>query len=339
MATIYHRGERWYLNWSEHGHQVRKSLGRISSEDAEKFRIAKEFELATGQRIFLPSALFVDHLARYLTWHASQYPHSHFRVKQIAEQCFAVFAEKALSQITAPDIERWKTERMSRVGWNRRREQSLVSSETAAKELRTLKAILNKAVQWGEIERSPAKDVRAPKNLRSVPIHWYTRADLAKLYRKSRYAPIWRLIANTGLRRAEALQLRWRDVDLKDGHLRVLSTENERTKSGHWRQVPLSESARAALVRLRRQTGKTERVLPRITGPSLSRAFLADVEARGLAGSLHSLRHTYAAHLVMAAVPLRTVQVLMGHASFATTERYAHIGKDHLQEQAKLVNL
>lgn len=339
MATIYPRGKRWYLNWFEGGHQQRKSLGRITAEEADKFRIAKEFELATGQRIRLPSPLFEDHLKRYLTWHASQYPHSHFRVKQIAEQCFSDFAGRALSQITQADVERWKSARMSRIGWNRRQEEATVSSETAAKELRTLKAVLNKAVEWGELERSPAVAVKAPKNLRSEPIHWYTKGELSKLYRKSRHAAIWKLMANTGLRRAEAQHLRWADVNLRDGYLNVVSTDTERTKSGRWRQVPLSNAARTALARLRRTTGKSDHVLPRMTGPSLSRAFLTDAQARGLAGSLHSLRHSYGAHLVMAAVPLRTVQILMGHASFATTERYAQVGKDYLREQAKLVNL
>jgi integrase len=337
MATVYPRGNRWYLNWSQNGRQFRQSLGKITAEDAEKYRTAKEFELATGRSIFYASALFDDHLQRYLTWHAVQYRDSHFRVKQISEQCFAPFMGKALSQITAQEIERWKADRMTRVGWNRNKQTAVVSSETAGKELRTLKAVLNKAVEWGEIEKSPAKGVKAPKNLRSSPIHWYRKPELNKLFRGSRYSPIWRLIANAGLRRAEAQQLRW--VDIQGSFMNVLSTEDERTKSGKWRQVPLSDSARAALVTLKRKTGKSMYVIPQMTGPSLSRAFRIDAKTRGLAGSLHSLRHSYGAHLVMAGVPLRTVQKLMGHASYATTERYAHLGEDHLRDQAMLVNL
>lgn len=338
MATVYPRGERWYLNWFEAGKQQRKSLGRISATEAENIRKAKELELATGRRIFVASALFDDHVERYLTWHRTQYPHSHFRVKQIAEQCFGDFRGRALSQILPADVERWKAARMMRVGHNRQGERAVVSSETASKELRTLKAVLAKAAEWGEIERNPAENVKAPKNLRSQPIHWYSKAELATLYKRSRYAHIWRLVANTGLRRAEALQLRKEHVNLKDGYINVLSTEDARTKSGRWRQVPLSDKAKTAAAALMKRSTK-DYVLPRMTGESLSRAFLRDAAARGLAGSFHSLRHTYGAHLVMAGVPLRTVQVLMGHASFATTERYAHVGKDHLREQAKLVNL
>lgn len=337
MATTYARGRRWYLNWSEAGIQHRRSLGRITADEAQARCKAKEYELASGRKIFYASALFDDHLQRYLSWHAIQFRDSHFRIKQIAEQYLGDFSGKALSQITTGDIERWKSARMTRVGLNRLGKTAVMSSETAAKELRTLKAILNKAVEWGEIERSPAKSVKAPKNLRSAPIHWYKKADLAKIYRGSTYAAIWRLMANTGMRRAEAQQLRW--VDVKKDHLQVLSTEDERTKSGKWRQVPLSDSALTALRVLKRQTRKLTYVLPHMTGPSLSRAFRIDVRARGLAGSLHSLRHTYGAHLVMAGVPLRTLQVLMGHASFTTTERYAHVGGDHLQDQARLVNL
>jgi integrase len=149
----------------------------------------------------------------------------------------------------------------------------------------------------------------------------------------------WRLMANTGLRRTEAQQLRWPNVDLRRRVLTVVSSAEERTKSGRYRQVPLSDGALAALKALRKRRGLTDHVLPRITSESLSRAFLQDVARLALSGSLHSLRHTYAAHLVMAGVPLRTVQVLMGHANFKTTERYAHIGRDHLRQKARLVSL
>lgn len=326
MATIYWRKDRAYLNWSEGGRQHRKSLGRLSPHDAEIQRNAKELELATGRKLFIAAAAFEDHCERYLTWHRSEYPDSHYRVAQIAAQHFEVFHGKALSQITGPQIELWKADRLAKV-----------SRESVAKELRTLHAILEKACEWKEIGENPAQYVEAPKNLNSEPIHWYTKVQLAKLY-KRRHGLTWRLLANTGLRRTEAMQLRWDQVDFKRSEINVLSSEDERTKSGRWRQIPLTDAAITTLKSLRRRRSGRY-VLPRITAESLSRAFAHDVEALGLPGSLHSLRHTYGAHLVMAAVPLRTVQVLMGHASFKTTERYAHLAEDHLREQARLINL
>ncbi|MGO1068284.1 tyrosine-type recombinase/integrase [Lysobacter sp. CA199] len=47
-----------------------------------------------------------------------------------------------------------------------------------------------------------------------------------------------------------------------------------------------------------------------------------------IGGSLHRLRHTFCAHLVMAGVPLRRVQLLAGHADYKTTEIYAHLAPE-----------
>jgi len=333
MATInWRRGPRGasaQLNWFEAGQQRRVSLGRISPTDAEIRRKEKELELATGRKLFIASALFDDHLERYLIWHRSEYPDSHYRVAQIAEQHFGRFRGRPLSQIVGVDVERWKVERME-----------VVSRESVAKELRTLHAVFEKAREWKEIGENPAQYVEPPKNLNSAPIHWYTKPQLAKLY-KCRHGQVWRLLANTGMRRTEAMQLRWDQVDRLGGHIQVLSTEDERTKSGRWRQIPLSEAAQSALRVLKRRKTKAALpyVLPRMTPESLSRAFLRDAARLQLEGSLHSLRHTYGAHLVMAAVPLRTVQVLMGHASFKTTERYAHLAPDYLKSQALRISL
>lgn len=327
MATIYWRGDSAYLNWSQNGQQHRKSLGRLSSHEAEVARKSKEYELATGKRIFIASTGFDEHIERYLTWHRSEYPDSHYRVQQIAEQHFGEFRGNALSQITPGQIEKWKTGRLS-----------VVARGSVAKEVRTLKAVLAKAVEWEEIERNPGDKVDQPRNLDDEPIHWYSKDQLARLY-KRHHGPTWRWMANTGMRRKEAQQLRVSRIDLNAGHVDVVSSAEARTKSGKWRRIALSQSAIEAAEVLISLYGSTGYVLPRITAPSLSRAFAHDCAALGLSGSLHSLRHSYGAHMVMAGVPLRSLQVLMGHASFKTTERYAHIGEDHLKAQARLVNL
>jgi len=327
VATIYPRGTCWYLNWSENGNQRRKSLGEISEHEADTQRRAKELELRTGKRIFIASRVFDEHRKTYLAWHRSEFPDSHYRVEQIASQHFGAFEGKPLSQIQNTDIELWKAARVQ-----------VVSRESVGKEFRTLKALLQKAVEWGEIEKNPAEYVEEPRSLESAPIHWYTKPQLAKLYERH-HGQTWKFLANTGLRRTEAKQLRVDRVDFKRKVVTIVSTAGARTKSGKWREIPLSDNAIAAAQALIAEHGKTGFVLPRIASESLSRAFLKDVARLGLGGSLHSLRHSYGAHLVMAGVPLRSLQVLMGHASFRTTERYAHVGKDHLRAKARRINL
>ncbi|RPJ02853.1 MAG: recombinase XerD [Chloroflexi bacterium] len=141
---------------------------------------------------------------------------------------------------------------------------------------------------------------------------------------------MWRLYANTGLRRAEGIVLRRAWIGREE--MKILSTEEHRTKSGLWRHIPLSEGAKMALAELPPQA---QLILPQMTLPSLSRAFVHDAERAGLDGSLHTLRHTYISHLVRAGVALRTVQVYAGHARFSTTEKYAYLQPGVAPSQVK----
>lgn len=343
MATINQRGKSWELNWSEKGRQRRKSLGAISAQSAETCRVAKELELRTGKVLFLPSTTFDVHVTDYLEWHRVKFPSSHQRISQICRDAFGDFRGRSIADITRGDVEKWLAKRETRVGIDRHKKKAIAASETAAKELRTLKAVLNAAVNWGKLDKNPAGtgqgSVKPPKSKRSAPIHFYSKAELSRIYELSESAAVWRLMANTGMRRAEARHLKWKDVDMEKGEIHIVSTDEERTKSGKYRTVPMTDAARAALERLQQLTGTTSYVLPRMAGPSISRLFRHDIAALGLSGSLHSLRHSYASHLVMAGVPLRTVQLLMGHESFATTEKYAKVLKDHLVEKARAISI
>jgi integrase len=309
MATVYWRGDRAYLNWSEAGQQKRISLGRISPRDAEIARRQKEVEVKSGRR-FAPTALFRELRTKYVEWHRHEYPDSHARIAQIIEQHLApTFDLRPLGSITADEIDEWKRGRAA-------------APETVAKELRTLSAMFRRAISpWKMgIQHNPCKEVKAPKSMEDEPIRWYTREELEQLYVASpNHADIWRLMANTGLRRREALQLKWTDVEAE--RIRVVSRATARTKSGKWRVIPLTQTAQIALKRMKLGAGLDGYVLARVHRASLSRAFAHCQKRAGLDGNLHCLRHTFAAHLVSASVPLRTVQVLMGHASIVTTER------------------
>jgi integrase len=325
VATVYWRNGRAYLNWSEAGQQRRISLGVISERDAEIARRQKEVEVKSGRR-FSASILFRELRGRYVTWHRHEYPDSHQRIAQIIDQHLApTFDLRPIGGITPEEIDAWKHSRDA-------------APETIAKELRTLSAMFVRAKRWKLMQENPCEHVEPPRNVESEPIRWYSRDELEALYAASpHHADIWRLLANTGLRRREALQLLWRDV--AEDHIRVVSKSDARTKSGKWRLIPLSETAQTALRRLKIGAGPSGHVLARVHRASLSRAFRRCQQRAQLDGNLHCLRHTFAAHLVSNGVPLRTVQVLMGHASFATTERYAHLSPDHLAGAIAKLNL
>lgn len=275
----------------------------------------------------------------YSEWRSREYPDSYYRVEQIL-RCHLIpaFGHLPIGAITAQHGEQYKHARLE-----------LAAPNTVRQELQVLKATLNLAVKWEIIERSRLAHVSAPRDINSRPPRYFTADELAQIYAAEtkainfqtaddhelhrRYRWSWQLLANTGLRRGEAQSLLWRDVGQDE--IRVLSEEGARTKSGKWRIIPVTMGAETALREL-----KGERtVLPLVAPTSLSRAFDRTLKKVDIPGSLHCLRHTYCSHLVMTGVPLRTVQVLAGHASYTTTERYAHLAPGHLQEMTRNLNL
>lgn len=323
MAKITTRGSFHILSWSGPDanpatgklKRHRQSIGRVGTipkRDLDDILRIKGYELSTGARLLnanrRPAPRFDKFAVDYLLWHKAEYPDSHYRVAQIIDDhLIPEFGSTPLNLISVERAESYKTKRRFKV-----------TTSSLTKELRVLNAVINRAIALKIISDNPISIVKPPKALDSKPHHYYQPAELAKLYAASSYGPIWRLMANTGLRRGEALQLRrlW----ITDA-IRIQSTGEDRTKAGDWRKIPMTDGARIALAAIA-EAGPY--VLPRMAKESLSRAFSRDAKGCGLGGSLHSLRHSYICHLLLAGVPMRTVQLYAGHAHMTTTEGYAY---------------
>jgi len=143
-----------------------------------------------------------------------------------------------------------------------------------------------------------------------------------------------------GLRVSELVGLDVDDVDLEDGSVRVLG------KGGKERDVPLGRYAREAigayLARARSSlatSGTRSALFLNRRGGRLSRqaCWNAIREHAGTAGiavrvTPHSLRHSFATHLLDGGADVRVVQELLGHASVATTQVYTLVTREHLRE-------
>jgi len=326
VATHYSNGFSWYVQWTEGGKRKKRRIGRvgeITEADVKLAAKAKEIELRTGRVVLSTGLLFGNFVEQYKEWHASEYPSSHYRVAQILDDHLTpAFEFMPVDGITHMQVDGYKAKRMRSV-----------KSATVAKELRTLKAVINKACEWQLILANPISHVKPPRNLDSSPPRWYSASELSAIYAANeKRQHWWRFMVNTGLRRTEALQVKMSDID--GDSLRVLSSKEARTKSGRWREIPLNDAALEALEQI---TPCSSFLLPRMVPRSLSRHFTHDSAAVG--GSIHCLRHTYCSHLVTAGVPLRTVQMLAGHSSFATTEKYAHLAPGHMRKEASKISL
>lgn len=319
MATLRKRGKSYVLDWSDADGQHRKSLGPISEREAKLRLKTKEYELASGNKVLPTGLIFQNFVEEYKSWHATAYPSSYFRIEQIIDDHLTPeFGLIPIDQITLRHIQNYLPARV----------EAGAKRSTILKEIRTLIAIANNALDIEEIKSHNLG--RAMRKLRpffrvvdSKPPRFYTNDEMRIIYAASGdRAHWWQFLANQGVRRTEAMQIN-RKRDIGSDAIRLLSNEEERTKSAKWREVPLFDGGREALERFP-QDGQY--LFPRMRKESLSRAAIKDIRRAGLDGSMHCFRHTFCSHLVINGWKLRDVQRMAGHAHITTTEKYVHSG-------------
>ncbi len=252
-------------------------------------------------------------------------------------KCFEDFigGETNLDAVKPQNIEAYKVRRLS----------AGISPATINIELRTLKAFLGLAVKWDLVPLNPFRQVRMMR----VPhraADFLTIEELHNLVANTRVGWLRDLVvfaASTGLRRGEAINLTWEDVDLPRGVLRVRNTDAFQTKSRRERLVPLNTAARRVLARIQKLSefvftdSKGKQLRP--TG--VSQQFRKAANSAGLSSGyhFHSLRHTFASWLVQAGVNLYEVKELLGHENITTTQVYAHLQPDMLHDTVNKISL
>ena len=220
----------------------------------------------------------------------------------------------------------------------------------------TLHRALRDAVRWSLIERNPAHSADPPKELaQSREMRSWTAAELRSFLasvRTDALYPLWLLLATTGMRRGEALGLRWGDIDVFGGTLSIRQTiisiggriEESTPKSARSRRVvALDECTVAVLARHRTSAAHSARsdlVFCRRDGSPLpptgiSKRFVSLALRAGLPRiRLHDLRHTHATLALQAGVHPKVVSERLGHSTVALTlDVYSHAIKS-LQEEA-----
>lgn len=312
-VRLYWRGTKAYIDWVEGGERFRRSIGQLSAREAEGVRSAKEAELTHGVRILARLPEVRNYLEWYLDWYAAEHPTTISKARSEMKRFIERFGHRPIDSIRAVEVEQYKRSRLL---------DDKAAKETVGKEIRRLKAAFNRGMEWKELDVNPMAAVKAPRGVRSVAVKFYDRAAMRRLYRANpARAALWMFMAHTGLRRGEVIGLTKSSVVGR--RLLVESDPDEtgagRTKSGKWREVPLNRYALWALRRL-------PDPLVTVHKDTVSDWFAKDAAAAGIGGHLHRLRHTFCAHMVMAGVPLRRVQVLAGHSDYGTTEKYyAHL--------------
>jgi integrase/recombinase XerC len=224
-----------------------------------------------------------------------------------------------------------------------------VGRRSQGRALSAVRGLLRFACREGVRDDNPASTVRMPKFPRLLPRHLRPGEVEALLEAPAADQPLGRrdravleLLYATGLRVGELVSLDWDDLDLDGRVLRVLG------KGGKERMVPFGRPAAQALrtwleswAAVRGGEGAPgpggEPVFVnhrggRLTDRSVRRLLDRYVDAAAIAAGVHphTLRHTFATHLLEGGADLRAIQELLGHSSLATTQRYTHLEVERL---------
>ena len=338
-------GTRRIVIWSE-GRPL-EWIFEGSKGDAAKFEAQQKLELAAreGARRAVPRfsklceeyALHAEQHLKATTWRV--------RVFQLAN-LIEFFGQKPADAISVPMVDAYKANRrdMLAVRGPNVTKKERVEPSTVNAELRVLRTIFTWATDAG---------YRMPKvKWKKLPVRGegrakaFTTEELDRLYVALRRTGSPSLVAlvifmvNTGCRKGEAIEARWEWVDLESGLLSIPSNKYWQPKNGKPREVPLSDAVKAILSGPR--THPTHLFASNHNKPLLhfpKEAWGLAVDAAGIAGGPHQLRHTYASHFLKTTPDLPLLGKIMGHSTAKVTELYAHLLPGHLERARNAVNL
>jgi integrase/recombinase XerC len=211
------------------------------------------------------------------------------------------------------------------------------------RKLAAIRAFFKYLLRDGRVVKNPAELVNTPKKEKLLPFHLNIdevtalveapmEGDLLGL----RDRAILETLYSCGLRVSELTGLDIGGVDLDEGLARVLG------KGGKERVVPVGSYARRAIAGYLAARNNPPHNAPlllnarggRLTSRSVAR--IVDKYIVKIAAikkiSPHTLRHTFATHMLESGADLRAIQELLGHASLSTTQKYTHVSIDRLME-------
>lgn len=238
------------------------------------------------------------------------------------------FEGKYLHEITTVDIEDWKT-----------KEGKKLKVASINRYLMFLKHLLKVAVERKKINENPAKPVKIlkgeTKRLRYL-MPDEIRNLLAKLPEDFRRLVV--LALHTGARKGELLNLKWVDVDFRNG---IISFKD--TKNNERREIPTDETATIALRELeQRKKGPYvfyNRHGRRLNSTEIFRVLDGALKEAGISDfRFHDLRHCFASFLVMAGVNIMVIKEYLGHKQISQTLRYAQLAPEYKRGPIKILD-
>ncbi len=328
----------WASLTNSGGKRTRRSTGTANRKEAAailaKWRLESHRERHWDEE---PTRTFDELMLAYVKATSGE-KRAAERDRYSLKRLYPFFSGRDLNSLSPTDI---------RAYIDRRRKDG-VRSGTINKEVGLLSSAINYARRewdWNVPNPAARRKLKEPEGR----VRWITKAEALSLIRaaesepKAQHLPDFiRLALHTGCRKGELLGLEWKRVDLQAG---LIHLEAEHTKAGKRRSIPINREARAAVIRRARyraeQCPGSRWVFCREDGSriqAVKRSFATACRRAGIEDfRIHDMRHTCAAWLVTAGVPLTEVRDLLGHSSVKMTERYAHLAPENVRAAVALL--
>lgn len=318
---IYKRGDRWWIDFRARGRRYREPAGH-HRELAVRLLAKRRAEVEAG--MLGPRTEDVtlrEWSVTFLEWSDNRKA-SASRDHTSMAQLLPILGDRFLYELTPDVIERYQRQRLKMTT----RFGGPPKPATINREVACLKKALSLAVRDRKIREHPARGVEMlpEHNERSVTVTDEQLAAILEL------APDWLrpiavLARSTAMRRSEIVKLRWDQVDLDAGFIRLMVGE---TKNRDWRSVPL---APVAIVELKRLPRTAERVFERHPD-SISHAFAEACADAGLAGvTFHDLRHTAVTGWADKGFDQALIMKATGHKTASVFRRYRAATEERLR--------
>jgi len=338
MGTVFKRpnSKNWYINYTVDGKRKKKSAG--PSKHLAQLKLAEtELKIQRGELGILSKdsdleKLFYEYLKYSKTNHSpatiKRYRAIIDNFKNFLKQNYPTLTK--ISQLNCKVFEEYKPYR----------QKQKAMPKTINMELQTIQAMFKYAIKLKYANSNPLSEIEKLKVIKGEEKRFLSKDECSKLLSNCGdwLYPIFYTFLHTGMRKQELMNLEWRDVDLdrkiirikakaiwtpktservipiNDNHVKLLHEYKEKTRNGRL----VFHDGKGGII----PKGKLRKKLKQIT----KKLGFPDVTM------LHTLRHTYASHLIMSGADLPTVKELLGHSDINTTMIYSHLTQEHLKK-------
>lgn len=322
--SVYKRGKVFYMNFTVNGVRVFRSTGMTTKREAKRVEAAERHSLLKDSRqspqektanTLLQNAIEQTYQAKWKYGKDSQ--RSYRRACNLAD---------LVGNIPLKDIDETTVAQLTRKLENRKSSIATINRYLAC--LKTILKHMKQPIDFISLKKERRGRIRVLSKMEEQQVIDLLRnTDHAP--RRSYFpevADLVEVLVDTGMRLGEALRLRYEDIDFKSNLISIWINKGDRPRS-----VPMTSRVRGVLER---------RQVTNAGSPFTIKAHQAETVWRWVRKEMgkesdkefviHSLRHTTASRMVNAGVDLYVVKDILGHASIATTQIYAHLAPHKL---------